>query len=238
MADAERMYMETLIRINDRLQVLSNITQQSTSSSSGAQNIQVVTRAEIPLPPMTIPTFTGKSVDWMEFIALFTANILDKDRLTNSQKFLYLKSKLDGEAGKNFPVTDANYPIALAALTARYQNARLIAYAHLKALFGISAVKVETSSSLRRLIDATNDGIRALNGLNIDTAKTRYDNDFGMGTIVDHTRHTNYGAIDNIHRDEMSCSRSRIIVAANEYIETSVPNRQGLRYVRYATHRI
>lgn len=171
MIDGERLYMETLTLINNRLEALSIGTPQA-ASSSGQQNIQVITRAEIPLPPMNIPTFTGKSVEWMEFIGLFRAHIHNKERLTNAQKFQYLKSKLDGEAAqlvKNYPLTDANYPIALASLTARYENQRLIAYAHLKALFGIPAVKGETSASLRRLIDSTNDCVRALNGLNINT---------------------------------------------------------------------
>lgn len=171
MVDGERLYMETSTRINERLEELSANVPQA-AGSSGQQNIQVIQRAEIPLPPMNIPTFTGKSVEWMEFIALFRAHIHNKERLTNAQKFQYLKSKLDGEAAqlvKNYSLTDANYPIALASLTARYENQRLIAYAHLKALFGIPAVKIETSASLRRLIDSTNDCVRALNGLNIDT---------------------------------------------------------------------
>lgn len=175
MVDTEKAFIETKAKLLTKLDMAEPNSSPSGSSvmHNSPTNISLTTRAEIPLPPMNIPTFSGKSTEWMEFIALFKAHIDNKPRLSKVQKFQYLKSKLDGEAAqllRNYSLTDANYTIALDALTARYENKRVIANAHLKMLFSQASVKVESSATLRKLVDNTNDCVRALNALEIDTA--------------------------------------------------------------------
>lgn len=172
----ETLYISAKAKLLEKIDVLAPASGShavASTSQAGNERIVVTTRSEVPLPPMNIPTFTGKPTEWMEFYALFDAHIHSKPRLTDSQKFQYLKSKLDGEAAqlvRNYALTDANYALARQALLSRYQNNRVIANAHLKALFNQPTVKVESTINLRKLIDTTNDVIRALGGLNIVTA--------------------------------------------------------------------
>ncbi|WKX95897.1 hypothetical protein Q1695_012396 [Nippostrongylus brasiliensis] len=74
------------------------------------------------LPPIPIPTFTGRRWEWDNFWALFEANV-HKQALTPLQKFNYLHSSLAGEAKQSiarFQVTAANYSRALDHLKKRY----------------------------------------------------------------------------------------------------------------------
>lgn len=64
-------------------------------------------------------------------------------------------------------VCDANYPIALDILKDRYGNKKIIFFEHLKSLFGLSQVQLESASSLRTLIDTVVKELRSLENLNL-----------------------------------------------------------------------
>lgn len=172
--DTEDLYTSTKANMVHKLDRTSRnrANNEGTASSSQGQQIVVTTKAEIPLPTMHIPTFTGKATEWMEFIALFTSHIDKRERLTDSQKFQYLKSKLDGEAAqllRNIPITDANYKPALEKLTSRYNNCRVISNAHFSTLFAQPEIKSESRVAYRLLIDTTNDCVRAVSALGYPT---------------------------------------------------------------------
>ncbi|VDL68720.1 unnamed protein product, partial [Nippostrongylus brasiliensis] len=74
------------------------------------------------LPPIPIPTFSGKRWEWDNFWALFKANVHDQD-LTDLHKLNYLLSSLTGEAKQSilrFQITAANYTKAVQQLKKRY----------------------------------------------------------------------------------------------------------------------
>ena len=95
------------------------------------------THAQVKLPSVTIPSFTGKYEDWKSFIDLFTALIDSNAQLANVQKFVYLKSTLKNEPFNlisKLKITNENYTVALNMLKERYDNKLVIINNHIKNL--------------------------------------------------------------------------------------------------------
>ncbi|EYB91440.1 hypothetical protein Y032_0206g1994 [Ancylostoma ceylanicum] len=82
------------------------------------------------LPPIPIPIFTGKVQEYTNFWTLFESNV-DRQPLTNLQKFNYLITALRGEPReliKRYPITEANYTHAIQLLRDKYgDESKLIA---------------------------------------------------------------------------------------------------------------
>ncbi|XP_018395616.1 PREDICTED: uncharacterized protein LOC108774101 [Cyphomyrmex costatus] len=84
------------------------------------------------------------------------------------QKFNYLKSCLLDSAAQiihSLASTDENYEIAWRLLSERFNNKRIIIQNHVRALFELSAVTKETTSSLNSLIDTAQKHIQSLKAL-------------------------------------------------------------------------
>ena len=124
--------------------------------------------SKLKLPKLNLPTFSGSYTDWMSFIDLFRAAVDSNDQLTRSEKLNYLRACLKGDAAKlicSVSITDANYDIAMKLLEDRYANKRSIVQAHLQAIWTQSSMKVESASSLRKLLETTNEHLRSLKEL-------------------------------------------------------------------------
>ena len=123
----------------------------------------------VKLPLIELPTFTGNYEDWSSFEDLFSATIDKNPSLSGAQKLQYLKSSVKGDAAsliKQFQVTDINYVEAWKVLKERYSNEREIVQSILKRLLTQSHITKESASSLQKLLDTTNECIRALSVLN------------------------------------------------------------------------
>ena len=120
------------------------------------------------LPKLALPTFTGSYSEWTSFADLFTAAVDSNTSLTDSEKLNYLKACVKGDAAKlisTITITDANYSLASKLLRDRYDNKRCIVQAHLQAIWNQSAMKSESASNLRKLLETTNEHLRALKDL-------------------------------------------------------------------------
>lgn len=104
-------------------------TAASASSSSSAsvinQNGQTVNDAKVKLPQIILSKFDDSIVGWSSFWDNFNGAVNNRQDLTPSQKFTYLRGQLQGDALtliERLPVDDANYPIAVNLLKETYDN--------------------------------------------------------------------------------------------------------------------
>ena len=123
------------------------------------------TSSRTKLPKNQLPTFTGSCTDWMSFFDLFKASVDSNSHLSNFENLNYLKACVKGEAARlisSISITDANYNIALTLLKHRYENERSIIQAHLQAIWSQPVLKTESALGLRKLLELTNEHLRAL----------------------------------------------------------------------------
>ena len=121
--------------------------------------------SSLKLPKLQLPSFSGSYTEWNSFRDLFTASVDSNAQLSNSEKLNYLRACVKGDAAKvisSLTITDANYSIAQRLLTDRYENKRSIVNAHLKAIWSQPSIKAESGSALRKLLETTNENLRAL----------------------------------------------------------------------------
>lgn len=74
------------------------------------------------LPKLSIPTFSGDTLEWQSFWDCFEAAVHSNPCLTGVQKLNYLRAQLLGEASKvvaGFPLTNANYEHSVTLLRER-----------------------------------------------------------------------------------------------------------------------
>ncbi|XP_071640886.1 uncharacterized protein [Temnothorax longispinosus] len=124
--------------------------------------------SQIHLPKISIPTFSGSYKNWYPFYNTFESMIHLNQRLTNIQRFHYLISSLEGDAAhviKSLEITSNKYQEALDLLKQRYDDKRMIAQEHIRALYDLPAVTRGNSIALRNLIDDVLRHLRSLKTL-------------------------------------------------------------------------
>lgn len=102
-------------------------------------------------------------------------NFITFDRLIHSnvvlskiQKFYYLQSCLKGEAAhviSNVEISDDNYAVAWSLLKNRYENKKVMINTHVKALFELPVLKIESHVQLRYLLNHFLKYLRSLKAL-------------------------------------------------------------------------
>ncbi len=125
--------------------------------------------AQIRLPQIDLPNFSGDIQDWVSFRDTFETAVSNSTTLSKSQKLTYLKSCLSGEAArhvKSLVICDANFDIAWTALTDRYHNDRELLFCILKRLLH-QPNSSSSPVSLRNLVDVTKECLRSLEVLTI-----------------------------------------------------------------------
>lgn len=162
--EVETEYLAALGYYLDLLEPTEQSVQKENDEYKGA-----VERVEkIPLPQIQLPTFSGSFLEWEAYRDLFTSLVRANASLTDVQKLHYLKTTVSGEAEKlikNIPLTAANHEVAWAKLVKRFESTRKLVQAHLKSLFSIPAMKHETASEIKALLDGTNEEVTALKNL-------------------------------------------------------------------------
>ncbi|XP_047020044.1 uncharacterized protein LOC124630274 isoform X2 [Helicoverpa zea] len=119
----------------------------------------------VKLPTITLPSFDGSYEHWLEFRDTFLSLVHNSKRISNIQKFHYLKSSLKGNAElvvNSVEFSSDNYIVAWELLLNRFNNNRLLVHNHVKALFSIDSLSKESPDSLRKLIDTILKNLRAL----------------------------------------------------------------------------
>lgn len=122
----------------------------------------------IQLPKISLPTFCGKNLDWLEYRDTYESLIHNNENLSAIQKFYYLRASLEGPPAdiiKTMEFSAQNYGTAWKCITERYNCPRLLIDYHIKALLSIDVVKRDSSTELRGLLDTLMKNLRALKQL-------------------------------------------------------------------------
>ena len=93
--------------------------------------------ADIRLPKLTLPTFSGDPLNWLMFWDSFYTTIHANPNLSGVQKLSFLKAQLKGDAARTIaglPLTEGNYASSITLLEDRYGRRHKIINAHIRAL--------------------------------------------------------------------------------------------------------
>ena len=119
------------------------------------------------LPKLTLPTFSGDSLQFQTFWDSFEAAIHNNKGLTGVQKFHYLRAQLLGDAAHvidNLPLTDKNYEHSVALLKDRFGQPYKLVSAHMDALMNLPK-PANNLASLQAFHDKLESHMRALQSL-------------------------------------------------------------------------
>lgn len=131
----EIKYFSLFSRIED---LLKNLSPGSSLIKCQNKSDHTVTPVKIRLPEIEINSFTNKISEWQPFFQLFNSLIVNDSRLSDFQKFIYLKSYLRNEPLnliEDLPIDGNSLPIAIHVLEARYDSKLTIVNAYFKSLF-------------------------------------------------------------------------------------------------------
>ena len=157
-----RTLKDDYIQTSDPLPQSTQVVQ-----TSSPQDSMIYTR----LPDLTLPKFDGNVTSWLEFRDTFQSVIASSARLSNIDKFHYLKGCLSPEAYltiSNIPISNDNFDIAWKTLCERYDNVRLIANNHIDKLFYPPNLEKNDPASLQRFLDHFISNCNALNQLHLN----------------------------------------------------------------------
>ena len=109
--------------------------------------------ANIKLPKLNLPVFSGNYMEWTSFFDLFKAAVIDNISLQGSQKLRYLRASVKDVAAKLLaliPVTDQKFDIAMNTLINRYKNKRIIIRTHLHSIVSYRSLTTDNARDLRK----------------------------------------------------------------------------------------
>ena len=116
------------------------------------------------LPKINLPVFHGDPCEWPNWYGMFKALVHDQ-RLTKTQKMIYLKASVRGSAEKAIAgmfFTGKMYEEAIKELTHRFRNPELISKSLINKLLELLALKDDNTSSLRTFVDNLHNIVRTL----------------------------------------------------------------------------
>ncbi|CAB0034939.1 unnamed protein product [Trichogramma brassicae] len=115
-----------------------------------------------------VPKFNGDYDKWDEFCRKFDALVHGDPRLTDRQKFDFLRGALTGPARQLISSIDfkpENYGLAWRTINDRFRDSRELKQHHISEIFNRKAMSENSSQELRELIDAFDKNLSALSGL-------------------------------------------------------------------------
>lgn len=159
----EQRYTDVKAHLRELIET-QTINAESERSERSASRIHVQSN-DIRLEKVNLDPFHGEFNKWIGFRELFESLIHENPCLSTAAKYSFLMRKVKGEAHQvvaGFLPTDDNYAAAWDTLKQRYDNDRLIVSSLLNVFLNMEAVKQETGSGLRRMVDITNETTRSL----------------------------------------------------------------------------
>lgn len=143
------------------------INEASLNKTFFEQKPEVTHSTYCPVEKLTIPKFEGDPKDYTSFRNMFD-KLIGESNMPAVLKFGYLKSCLVGEPLRlvgNLMLTENNYGLAIAQLTARYSNRRIIAGNHIEELCKASKAFFGDGASIRKLLNIIIESTGALQNL-------------------------------------------------------------------------
>lgn len=122
-------------------------------------------QAQIKLPPIFIPKFSGDFSVWNSFCDLFESLVVNNAALSNVNKLHHLKSSLTGEAElvlRHFAIEGNNFEPAWALLRRRFANKRMLINAQFAKLLGQDKINSGSAESIHRILDTSTESVTSL----------------------------------------------------------------------------
>uniref|UniRef100_A0A6P7H927 Uncharacterized protein LOC114348866 n=1 Tax=Diabrotica virgifera virgifera TaxID=50390 RepID=A0A6P7H927_DIAVI len=161
----EENYFAVLSKIQSSIRAL-DIT--NTGSVAAAKQVAVK------LPEISICKYSGKIGDFESFFELFDTLIIQNQSLSDIQRFLYLKSYLQGDSLKlvdSLKVTNENFSIALDILKNRYQNKVTIINSYLTEIIDIPTLRNSSPQALRNFLTTVTKNMQLLKNLQFSSTE-------------------------------------------------------------------
>jgi len=122
------------------------------------------------LPEIPLPTFYGDVFKWLTFRDRFTSMIDQRPDTSDIDKFYYLTGCLRDSALETIagiPICGANYQLAWATLTARFDKPRLVASSLIEKLLNAPKSTNETLIDLNKFLLIFDEGVSVLESMKI-----------------------------------------------------------------------
>ena len=161
---------------------LSNINKDGEQGSAGSPSINVTSVtcsvsvssvSSSKLPKLTLKTFNGDPKRWQEWWECFKVAIDENSKLSDIEKFTYLRSLVEGNAESaiaGLPLTSANYKGALEILQNRFAQKQVIINAHMDTLLNLEPARsMGNIKAVRKVVDSVETNVRGLKALGIDS---------------------------------------------------------------------
>lgn len=168
-AEVEDIYLDVLERMQTKIAQMERPNPPAIVPVIQRNEPQGGHMNELRLEPMKLEMFSGNYRKWSEWRAMYDSLIHENERITQTQKFHYLKRSLTGSAERvlsGWQITGENYDQAYNTLINVFENNYRIIIAHLEELMQLEQSKYETIESMRKLIDTTNRVLRQLSVTN------------------------------------------------------------------------
>ncbi|GFS73992.1 DUF1758 domain-containing protein [Trichonephila clavipes] len=159
---------EILVAIDTQLMPSVVNSDFEVKNPGSRQGLVSARSAEVKLPTLSLPIFSGVTEERLAFSDLVEAAVSNNNDLTGVQKLQYLKGSLRSDALKiiNYlSVTNDNFEIAWKLLKDRYFNKREIMSSLIKKFINITPLSGESSPQILNLIDSTKKFVRMLESL-------------------------------------------------------------------------
>ncbi|KRY18247.1 hypothetical protein T12_4835, partial [Trichinella patagoniensis] len=171
-AKSRRRFLEARARAQGRLRP-KQLNGPSCSEGCNSGNLrQTAAPARIgKLPELTLPQFDGEVLKFPTFWAQFEASVHADTELDDATKFAYLLSNTTGRALgaiAGIPITAANYPQAVGILQKRFGRPKIVARAHLLALWKAPECREMTRQGIQTLVDEITKQLRCLAAMGKD----------------------------------------------------------------------
>ena len=124
----------------------------------------------VKLPKLEMTSYSGDKFKWTEFWDAFENAVHNNKKLSNIEKFNYLKSKLNGEAHRavlGLTLSNENYEVAIGILKERFGNTQEVIDLHYNQMINLFPA-TNTTASLRGLLDKMETHLRSLEVLKQD----------------------------------------------------------------------
>ncbi|GFX91828.1 integrase catalytic domain-containing protein [Trichonephila clavipes] len=159
---------EILVAIDTQLMPFVVNSDFEVKNQGSSQGLVSARSAEVKLPTLSLPIFSGVTEEWLAFSDLFEAAVSNNKNITGAQKLQYLKGSLKSDALKivnSLSITNDNFEIAWKLLKDRYFNKKEIMSSLIKKFINITPVSGESSTQILNLIDSTKEFVRMVESL-------------------------------------------------------------------------
>lgn len=134
------------------------------------QHNPVADSVAVKLPKLELPSYNGDKIKFKEFWDAFEATVHRNHKLSNIEKFNYLRSKLTETARlaiSGLSLSNQNYDVAISILKDRFGDVQSVINKHYVELINTQSATNDTSS-LRKLHDDIERHMRSLEALHQD----------------------------------------------------------------------